>query len=143
MNTSDNERITLNGPKGSLPIQEDDDVAIKLAMLFEGECTALGPLRAAEKYGYTKQRYYQLRAIYFKEGSMGLKNKKTGPKTNYQRTDEIVRQVICHKFLDSDVSTEVVTQKLQQCGHTISKRSVERIIEDYGLQKKNYIYTNR
>ena len=68
-----------------------------------------------------------------------MKNKKTGPKTKYRMTDEIIRQVIRHKFLDSDVSPDVITQKLQQRGFKISKRSVERIIQEYGLQKKNYI----
>ena len=63
-------------------------------------------------------------------------NKKRGPKTTYRRNEEVVCQVIRHRFLDPDATVEVIAQKLKQCGFQISIRSVERIIEQYGLQKK-------
>jgi hypothetical protein len=44
--------------------------------------------------------------------------------------------VIRYRFLDPDCSVDVVAQKLRQQGHPISTRSVERIVADYGLQKK-------
>jgi hypothetical protein len=47
-----------------------------------------------------------------------------------------VRQVIRHRFLDPDASAAVIAQKLTQASFTISVRSVDRIIEDFGLQKK-------
>ena len=52
------------GAHGTLPVGEKDEVALKLAMLIEGECEGLGPSRAARKYGYTKQRYFQLLHAY-------------------------------------------------------------------------------
>jgi len=61
---------------------------------------------------------------------------KRGPKTHYRRTAEVVRQVIRHRFLDADASPEVIAQKLCQSGWEISIRSVQRVIEEYGLQKK-------
>ena len=61
-----------------------------------------------------------------------------GPKHNYRRTDELVRQVIRHRFLDPEASADVIAQKLRQTGLPISTRSVERVIADYGLQKKLY-----
>ena len=67
---------------------------------------------------------------------MALQSQKRGPKTNYRQTAEVVRQVIRHRFLDGDASAEVIAQKLRQTGGTISNRSVERIIAEYGLQKK-------
>jgi hypothetical protein len=57
---------------------------------------------------------------------------------NYRRTDEVVRQVIRHRFLDPEISPEVIAQKLGQTGYSISTRSVERTIADFGLQKKLY-----
>jgi hypothetical protein len=59
-----------------------------------------------------------------------------GPKTDYRRTEQVVRLVIRHRFLDADASPQVIAQKLRQAGLSISQRSVERIIADYGLQKK-------
>jgi transposase len=128
--------MKLVGPKGSIPVQEHDETTLKLAMLFEGQCERLGPAKAAQKYGYSRQRYYQILDQYVEKGADGLRSMKTGPKSNYRRTDEVVRQVIRHRFLDPDVSAEVIAQKLNQGGHGISARSVERVISEYGLQKK-------
>ena len=124
------------GTTGILKVRDDDEVARKLLMLIEGECESGGPLKAAKKFGYSKQRYFQLRAAFQQSGTLGLRSQKRGPKTNYRRTDEIVRQVIRHRFLDADASAEVIAQKLRQSGSVISTRSVERIIAEYGLQKK-------
>jgi hypothetical protein len=126
----------VRGPGGTLPVREDDEIARKLLMLVEGECEGTGPLKAAIKFGYSKQRYFQLRAVYRRSGALGLRSHKRGPKTNYRRTDEVIRQVIRHRFLDGEASPEVIAQKLRQCGWPISNRSVARVIADYGLQKK-------
>jgi transposase len=124
------------GDAGSLPVGETDEVTRKLIMLVEGQCEGIGASKAAEKYGYTKQRYYQLLHAYEQQGSAALSSKPRGPKRNYRRTDELVRQVIRHRFLDPEASAEVVAQKLRQTGFSISIRSVQRVIAEYGLQKK-------
>jgi transposase len=129
------ENHTFVGDAGTLLVPEDDQLSRRLAMLVEGECD-LGPKAAAEKFGLSRQRYFQLRQQFQQSGSEGLVPQKRGPKRNYRRTDEIVRQVIRHRFLDPDASAEVITQKLVQSGATISIRSVQRIIQDYALQKK-------
>ncbi len=108
----------------------------KLCMLLEGECEGLGPTKAAQKFGFSKQRYFQLRAAFRESGSSALQSRKRGPKTQYRRTAEVVRQVIRHRFLDPQASAEVIAQKLTQSGWTISIRSVQRVIEEFGLQKK-------
>jgi hypothetical protein len=105
-------------------------------MLIEGECEGLGPLQAAAKFGYTKQRYFQIRAIFREQGAAALASRPRGPKTNYRRSSEVVRQVIRHRFLDPDASPDVIAQKLGQSGLVLSIRSVERVIAEYGLQKK-------
>jgi hypothetical protein len=133
----------LVGQGGSLAVREDDEVARKLAMLLEGECEGLGPIRAAEKYGYTKQRYFQIRQIFLNDGAAALASQRRGPKTNYRRTSDIVRQIIRYRFLDPWVSPEVIGQKLRQLGVAISTRSVERVVADYGLQKKTPQITAR
>jgi len=126
----------ITGPSGSLTISADDEVARKLAMLIEGKCLGLGPTKAANKYGFTKQRFFQLLNAFEQAGSSGLMSKKKGPKTNYVRTDNAVSQVIRHRFLDPDANAVVITQKMKQTGIKISQRSVERIIAEHGLQKK-------
>lgn len=124
------------GPGGSLPLTQDDDTTVKLAMLIEGECGTEGSAKVASRYGFSKQRYYQIRKEFRDRGVLGLVKKKPGPKTTYRRKEEVVCQTIRHRFLDPEASIEVITQKLKQNGFTISNRSVERIIEQFGLQKK-------
>ncbi len=132
----DFESHALVGKSGTLRVLDNDEITRKLSMLIEGECEGLGPLRAADKYGYSKQRYFQLRKDYLEQGALALQSEKRGPKTNYRRTVEVVRQVIRHRFLDPDASPEVIAQKLRQTELQISTRSVQRVIEEYGLQKK-------
>ncbi len=127
---------SLTGPEGSLPVREDDEITLKLAMLFEGQCEGLGPVRAAQKFGYTRQRYYQILEQFKNQGAAGLKSLKRGPKGNYRRTDEVIRQIIRYRFLDPMMTAEVIAQKLNQNGYPIAIRSVERVISGYGLQKK-------
>jgi hypothetical protein len=124
------------GPGGGLIIPTDDLLTPRLVMIIEGECEGLGPSEAGRKYGLTRQRYHQLLNLLKEKGASALVPQKRGPKTNYIRTDEVERQVIRHRFLDPDASVAVIAQKLRQAGFAISTRSVERIVEDYGLPKK-------
>jgi hypothetical protein len=128
--------VKLVGPSGTIDVPEHDEITKKLAMLYEGRCEGLGPTRAAQKYGYTKQRFFQILHAFRQQGAPALQSQKRGPKTNYRRTDEVVRQVIRYRFLDPDASAAVIAQKLRQGGWTISTRSVERVIQEFGLQKK-------
>ena len=138
------ESILLVGPHGSLALQAHDEITRRLGMLYEGECEGNRRTATARKFGYTRQRYHQLLAKFKHEGAAGLKHQQRGPKANYRRTDEVVRQIITYKFLDPNMSPEVIAQKLKQCGHQISIRSVERVICEYGLQKKtSYSSTER
>ena len=129
-------QVLLQGPKGQLAIRPDDELLLKFAMLYEGECEGWGARVATEKFGYSKPRYYQLLHLFLREGIGALHSQKRGPRTHYRRTDEVIRQVIRHRFLDPDASAPVIAQKLHQTGWTISVRSVERILADFGLQKK-------
>jgi transposase len=105
-------------------------------MLIEGECEGAGPSAAARKFGYSRQRYHQLLRAFREGGARALASAKRGPRRNYRRTDEAVRQVIRHRFLDPDASAEVIAQKLTQRGWALSVRSVQRVLGEYGLQKK-------
>lgn len=128
--------IIIKGIKGNdFKIDPNDKLSVKIAMLFEGHCT-IGVYEAIKKYGYTEQRYYQLLKEYNKKGSEGIRDKKRGSNKRPVRNKEITNQIIRHRFLDMEASTEVISQKLKQNGYNVSVRSVERTITEYGLQKK-------
>jgi hypothetical protein len=126
----------LTGPAGALSIAPEDALARRFLMLLEGQCLEQNIGAVAQKYGYCRQRYYQLLEAFQHGGVPALRPKKTGPKSNYRRTEAAVRQVLRHLFLDPEASPAVVVQKLRQSHHAISLRSVQRVIADYGLQKK-------
>jgi hypothetical protein len=136
MAETDKEVFQIEGPAGTLPVKPRDKVTRQLAMIIEGKCLGLGPTKAARKYGYSKQRFFQVLKAFLKDGSKALIPKKTGPKTNYVRTENVVSQIIRHRFLDPEANSEVITQKMRQTGIKVSQRTVERTITEYGLQKK-------
>lgn len=131
------------GLGGSLSVLDDDDVAWKYAMLLIGECSSSSRQDVAHQFGFSKQRYYQLRKALETEGLTGLVNNKRGPQTTYRRHSEVVCQTIRHRFLDPEATTAVIAQKLRQSGFPISKRTVDRIIEEFGLQKKTLRVSSR
>lgn len=130
------DQIQLVGTAGALPVSAEDEITQKLAMLIEGECEGVPVTELADKYHYSRQRYYQLLEKFCQGGALTLQSQKTGPKRSYRRTQEVVRQVTRHLFLDRQASAEVIAQKLRQLGHAISIRSVQRVVAQYGLQKK-------
>lgn len=126
---------TIFGPSGSLVSPRGDEILGKLAMLIEGECEGLGAA-VATKYGYSRQRYYQLLAAFEEGGSLALLGRKPGPKAATRRTPDVTREVIRHRFLDPDASADVIAQKIRQAGSPVSARSVARVLLEFGLQKK-------
>jgi hypothetical protein len=129
--------IVIKGLKeNDFIIDENDSLAKKMAMLIEGHST-LGVQGAIDKYGYTEQRYYQLLKAYQEGGALALIDKKSGSEKQPVRTKEVVNQIIRLRFLDPFASAEVISQKLNQIGHKVSIRSIERTIMEYGLQKKH------
>jgi transposase len=128
---------TISGPAGNLAVsQEDDEILRKVAMLIEGECEGLGAAAAAAKYGYSRQRYYQILTAFRQGGCLALRSRQPGPKAPSRRTPDVVREVIRHRFLDPNASADVIAQKIRQTGSAVAVRSVYRILEHYGLQKK-------
>ena len=119
-----------SGPTGTLPVAAFDQQASRFLMLLEGECLQDNIAAVAQRYGFSRQRYYQLLADYKTGGLAALQPQKTGPKTNYRRTDQAVRQVLRYRFLDPEASPEVIAQKLRQTHFPISLRSVQRVIAD-------------
>ena len=106
-------------------------------MLVEGQCEGLGSCKAAKKFGYTRQRYYQILEQFKERWGRGAqkpqnraqKSTTAEPMRSYVRSSGIA-------FSTPTMSPEVIAQKLNQNGFPIAIRSVERVISEYGLQKK-------
>jgi DNA invertase Pin-like site-specific DNA recombinase len=94
----DNEKLILVGSKGTIDLNVDDEIILKFSMLFEGECEGFGASLSAKKFGYTRQRYYQLLQKLQNEGIEALKSKKTGPQTNYRAYAQTIHSLILQGF---------------------------------------------
>jgi len=120
---------------GKLNISPDDKPTVKLLMLIEGTY-GIGVGKSIEKYGFSEQRYYQIRKSFMERGSDALFDLKRGPRGNHVRSEDVGKLIIRMRYLDPDSGAAVIAQKLNQQGISISVRSVERTITEYGLQKK-------
>ncbi len=120
---------------GKLNISPDDKPTVKLLMLLEGTF-GIGVEKSIEKYGFSEQRYYQLKKAFIEMGSAALVDLKRGPRRNHVRSEQVDKLIIRMRYLDPDSGAAVIAQKLNQQGIDISIRSVERTITEYGLQKK-------
>jgi len=124
----------------TLDVDPSDSLLWKLSMILEASIRKDATIeQLSSRYGYTREYFYQVLDKLKSHGSLGLQDQSTGPKTNYKRTAEVTKQVIRHRFLDPDASCQVIAQKMAQTGLPISQRSVERVVQEYGLQKKGYI----
>jgi hypothetical protein len=135
-----NDKLQLNAEEGFdlKKLNINDPASLKLLMLIEGTYS-IGVKQSIAKYNYTEQRYYQLLKSYKKNGIDALVDKKTGPKSNSKRSDVLIKQILRYRFLNPLDSPEVIAQKLGQQGISISVRSIERTITEYGIQKKTVI----
>ncbi|MCC5918174.1 MAG: helix-turn-helix domain-containing protein [Cryomorphaceae bacterium] len=131
-NLNTNQLTSLDLEK--LNISEGDKVSRKFMMLIEGTY-GIGVKKSIEKYGYTEQRYYQIKKDFAENGYEALIDQKRGPRDKHIRKKQIEMQIIRLRFLDPESNAAVIAQKLSQMGIKISQRSVERTITEYGLQK--------
>lgn len=135
-----NEDQIINQGLISLTINPADSAAWKFSMLYEASTTKDGNIKEiAAKYGYTREHFYAVKRLFENEGLQAMGDQAKGPKRNYVRTKGIEKEIIRHRFLDPEANCEVIAQKMKQSGHDVSQRSVERTINEYGLQKKGYI----
>lgn len=137
----DHPPIQLDGAI-TLEVSPQDSLLWKLSMILEAahpdsRQTTIEAI--AGKYGYTREYFYQVLEKLKSQGSQSLADRPTGPKTRYKRTPEVTKQILRHRFLDPEANCEVIAQKMRQTGYKVSQRSVERVIGEYGLQKKGYI----
>lgn len=139
MNNSKIHKSPIKAGKGKhvFYIAINDKLSMKINMIAEYIYGEASINQITEKYGYTKQRFFQILKLYKEGGVEALATQKTGPKRNRIRTENIENLIVRYKFLDPLMSAAVITQKLKQQGISISQRSVMRTITERGLSKKN------
>lgn len=92
MKTQNNPLLAGND-LGKLNISPDDKPTVKLLILIEGTY-GIGVENSIEKYGFSEQRYYQLKKAFMERGSDALVDLKRGPRRNHVRSEDVGKLII-------------------------------------------------
>lgn len=87
-------------------------------------------------YGYRSPAgYYRKRNALLKKGIIGLIPQKRGPKNKWRLTDDIIRRIVSIRFHNPQLNSESIADILRQNGFSISRRSVERVLTEFGISQ--------
>jgi transposase len=126
---------TIRGPGGELPLRSEDEVALDLAMLIEGETSGRALEEVLAEFGRSRSTYYEKLKRFRDQGVEGLIAKPTGPRNAWRRPLEVVRFIVRARLRDPAVSAVAIAQQLLQGGHEVSVRTVERTLTQFGLTR--------
>jgi transposase len=126
---------SFRGPSGELPIREDDDAAVDLAMLIEGETGGRSLDEVLAKYGRCRSSYYEKLRLYREAGIAGLLPRSPGPRAPWRRNREVIRLIVTERLRKPDSSAQIIAATLRARGFDLSVRSVERTLQEFGLTR--------
>lgn len=125
----------LRGPGGVLPIRLEDEPALDLAMLIEGETSGRPLDDVLRQYGRARSTYYE-KLRRFRDGGLdGLLARPPGPRNAWRRPVEVLRFVVVSRLRHPDWTAAAIAEELGRRGHAVSVRSVERTLSQFGLTR--------
>jgi len=127
--------FSFSGPGGTLPVRPEDQVALDLAMLIQGETSGRPLDEVLAAFGRSRTAYYEKLRRFREEGLGGLVAKPPGPHGPWRRSHEVVRFIVTARLRDSSRGPESIAGDLARLGHEVSVRSVERTLQQFGLTR--------
>lgn len=125
----------VRGPGGELAIGPKDEAAIDLVMLVEGETSGRPLDDVLHQFGRSRSTYYE-KLRRFREGGLeGLLSRPPGPRSPWRRPLEVVRFIVTARLRHPDLSAGAIAEELGRLGHSVSVRSVERTLSQFGLTR--------
>ncbi len=125
----------IRGPGGVLPLRSADEPAIDLVMLIEGETSGRPLDDVLQQFGRSRSTYYEKLRRFREEGLQGLLSHPPGPRSPWRRPLEVVRFIVTTRLRHPDRSATVIAEDLARLGHSVSVRSVERTLTQFGLTR--------
>jgi hypothetical protein len=125
----------IRGPGGVLPLRPQDAAALDLVMLIEGETSGKPLEEVLQRYSCSRSSYYEKLRRFRTEGVAGLLARPPGPRTAWRRPLEVVRFVVTTRMRHPERSAAEISQELARLGHSLSVRSVERTLNQFGLTR--------
>ncbi len=125
----------IRGPGGALPLRPDDEAALDLAMLLEGETSGRPLDEVLAAFGRSRSTYYEKLRRFREEGLEGLLARPPGPRSAWRRPLEVIRFIVTARLRDPSRSAAGIAGDLAGLGHPVSVRSVERTLTQFGLTR--------
>lgn len=125
----------VKGPGGSLVIRPEDEAALDLVMLVEGETSGRELDDVLRQYGRSRSTYYEKLRRFREQGMEGLLSRPPGPRSPWRRPMEVVRFIVTTRLRNPDRSASEIANELSRQGHPVSMRSVERTLTQFGLTR--------
>ncbi len=127
--------LEIKGPGGSLPLKPDDEAALDLLMLVEGETSGRPLAEVLARFGRSRSTYYEKLRRFRDQGLPGLLARPPGPRGPWRRPLEVIRYVVTARLRDPERSAAAIAEDLSRLGHPVSTRSVERTLTQFGLTR--------
>ena len=125
----------IKGPGGVLTVRPEDEAALDLVMLVEGETSGQDLAEVLLRFGRSRSTYYEKLRRYRERGLEGLIARPPGPKAPWRRPLEVVRFIVTTRLRHPEKSAAEIAEDLAREGHPVSMRSVERTLTQFGLTR--------
>ncbi|HTN51540.1 MAG TPA: helix-turn-helix domain-containing protein [Anaeromyxobacter sp.] len=125
----------IRGPGGSLPVRLEDEAAVDLAMLIDGETSGRSLDEVLTDYGRSRSTYYEKLRRFRESGLEGLQARPPGPRGPWRRPLEVVRFIVTARLRHPERGAAAIAEDLTRLGHAVSVRSVERTLTQFGLTR--------
>jgi transposase len=104
-------------------------------MLIDGETSGRPLEEVLSEFGRSRSTYYEKLRRFREQGVEGLLERPPGPRSSWRRPLEVVRFIVKARLGRPDRSAALIAEDLQRHGHTVSVRSVERTLTQFGLTR--------
>jgi transposase len=125
----------IRGPGGTLTIRAQDEAALDLLMLIDGETSGRPLDDVLAEYGRSRSTYYEKLRRFREAGIDGLLARPPGPRTPWRRPLEVVRFIVTARLRNPERSAAEIADDLAKLGHQVSVRSVERTLTQFGVTR--------
>lgn len=125
----------IRGPGGVLPLRPDDEAAADLVMLIDGETSGRPLDEVLLQHGRSRSTYYEKLRRFRESGLEGLLSRPPGPRGPWRRTVDVIRFIVTSKLRHPERTAAAIAEELAHHGQSVSVRSVERTLTQFGLTR--------
>jgi transposase len=104
-------------------------------MLIDGETSGRPLEEVLSEFGRSRSTYYEKLRRFREQGVEGLLERPPGPRSSWRRPLEVVRFIVKTRLRKPGRSAALIAGDLLRHGHTVSVRSVERTLTQFGLTR--------